>query len=64
MNYNEVLNLQENNKMVQHKDSPNISGYVSCFDNEKTGVYLKPSYTFVQLKDLQPFNIHNYYNSI
>lgn len=50
----------ENNKMVQHKEDCNICNYISCFDDEETGVYLKHSHTFIPLEKLQLFNVHDY----
>ena len=50
----------ENRKMVQHKEDFNICNYISCFDDEETGVYLKHSYAFIPLEKLQLFNVHDY----
>ena len=50
----------ENNKMVQHKEDCYICNYISCFDDEETGVYLKHSYIFIPLEKLQLFNVHDY----
>ncbi len=50
----------ENNKLVQHKEDCNICNYISCFDDEETGVYLKHSHTFIPLEKLQLFNVHDY----
>lgn len=50
----------ENNLMVQHKENGNICNYISCFDDEETGVYLKHTHTFIPLEKLQLFNIHDY----
>lgn len=54
----------ENGKMVQHTESKNICNYISCFDDDETGVYLKHTHTFIPLDKLQQYNVHDYANSI
>lgn len=60
----EAKQIQQNGKMVQHKESKNICGLISSFDDEETGVYLKPHYIFIPLEKLQVFNVYDYANSI
>jgi len=52
-----------NNKMVQHKEEGRICNYISCFDDDETGVYLKHTHTFIPLEKLQLYNVHDYYKS-
>ena len=55
----EAKKLQQSHKMVQHTHCLSISGYISCFDDEETGVYIKPHYIFIPLKNLQEYNVHH-----
>ncbi|MDF2950568.1 MAG: hypothetical protein K0S18_151 [Anaerocolumna sp.] len=64
MNLKEAKKAFEDNKMVQHKEDKNICNYISCFDDEETGVYLKHSHTFIPLEKLQLFNVHDYAKSL
>lgn len=61
MTYNEAKQAFEKKIMVQHIKSPNITGYIRCFDDDNTGVYLDYHYTFVELKNLQIFDAQLYY---
>lgn len=51
MKLEEAKKAYENGMMVQHKEG-NTSDFISCFDDEETGVYLKHSYLFIPLKNL------------
>lgn len=50
MNLKEAKKAFENGKMAQHKEDGNICNYISCFDNEETGVYIKHTHTFIPLE--------------
>lgn len=54
----------ENHIMVQHKEEGRICNYISCFDDEETGVYLKHTHTFIPLEMLQLYNVHDYAASL
>lgn len=63
MTLEEAKEAYSSRKMVQHIESGNICNYISCFDDEETGVYLIHTHTFIPLEKLQLFNVHNYYKS-
>lgn len=60
----EAENAFKHHRMVQHIESPEIAGYIRCFDDEETGVYLEYHYVFVELRKLQQFDVHAYTHSI
>lgn len=63
MTIKEARVAYNNGKMVQHTESGHICNYISCFDEEETGVYLIHTHTFIPLEKLQLFNRHNFYKS-
>lgn len=52
----EAKKIYSDHGMVQHVECGNISGYISCFDDDETGVYIKPHYTFIPLEKLQKYD--------
>lgn len=63
MTVKEAKEAYSNKKIVQHTEDGNICNYISCFDDEETGVYLKHTHTFIPLEKLQLFDMHDYYKS-
>lgn len=61
MTIREAKELYLNHEMVQHIECGRIAGEISCFDDDKTGVYIKPHYTFTPLSELQKFDVHKFY---
>ncbi len=60
MKLSEAKRAYDNNQMVQHKEDGNICNYISCFDDDETGVYLIHTHTFIPLEKLQLYNVHDY----
>lgn len=64
MTIKDAKKLYLNHGGVQHIEDGHIAGEISCFDDEETGVYIKPHYTFIPLDKLQKFDVHKYADSL
>jgi hypothetical protein len=61
MTLEQAKKAKENRLYVCHTDNPSLNGIISCFDDDKTGFYYKPTgrgYTpvFAMLEQMQLVN--------
>lgn len=64
MSKEEAKEAYEQRIMVQHIESPEIAGYIRCFDDEESGAYLDHHYVFVPLEKLQKFDVHSFTHAL
>lgn len=64
MTVKEAKEIYSTGGSVQHIECGRIAGKISCFDDDETGVYIKPHYTFIPLTKLQKFDAHKYADRI